>query len=474
MILGDTIIALASAPGRSPLALIRLSGPATRRIASERLGIDHFQQEGATARHATLSLWNLEAPFARNPIPLRLPVRVIHAPAPRTYTGEDTLEILLPGNPALVDRVLTSLITRADTLPPDAVVRHAAPGEFSARAFLNGKMTIEAAEGVNASIAASSEAELESSARALRAEDAPRWRSWANETATLLALVEAGIDFTDQEDVVAISTQDLRDRAAQLAREIEENTGGRRSLAAARHIPLVVLAGKPNAGKSTLMNALLGRKRSVVSEHAGTTRDILIERADLSSLAPGSPEIELADTAGLDTHDPDNPDPIAADMQRRARETIAAADLVIWCDPDGAFEDAAGTPPETSAPLIRVRTKADRPSIRADAPSRSIIHVCALDGWNLAELARAIAHTVATSARASSAGGTRILLARHALALAEAHHRLESVVAMTSARDDAAIATQLRLALDALGSITGRLSPDDVLGLIFSRFCVGK
>lgn len=494
MTLGDTIVACASPPGRSARALVRVSGPGSRRLAEARLGIgpDIWQ---AGAFEATFRLPRAQRVASARALDgrsadatLPLAVRVILSVAPRSYTGEDAIEIIIPGNPVLVERVIDALCDDATTEHP---VRRAGPGEFSARAYLNGKLTIEAAEGVSATIHAASEAELEAARRAMRGEDAASWRAWTDEAATLLALVEAGIDFTDQEDVVAIVTPVLLARADALRAAIAGVLGGERAASVARHTPRVVIAGRPNAGKSTLLNAIIGRRRAVVSDQAGTTRDLLVEVVDLSRLAPGGPEIELVDMAGLDpgdAHGSKSPAERAIDqavegqMRSRAREAIGQADVVLWCDPDARFEAGDGIAPAASATVVRVRTKADRVGgpasggVAEGSQGSDVVPVCALDGWNLGVLASRVAESVVRSRAAAASGAGHALLARHRRALAEAEGTLGEAVSLAGrhARDDAAIAAALRTTVDALGSITGRLSPDDVLGLIFARFCVGK
>lgn len=490
MILGDTIVACATPPGRSARAMVRVSGSGARYLADVRLGIG---AEGwrAGASEATFRLARAEGVGGeRAPgvsvvdATLPLPVRVIVSVAPRSYTGEDAVEIILPGNPALVERVIEALCDGGTATHP---VRRAGPGEFSARAYLNGKLTIEEAEGVSATISAANEAELEAARRAMRGDEAGTWRAWTDEAATLLALVEAGIDFTDQDDVVAIATPELLARAEVLRAAIAGALGGDRAALAARHTPRVVIAGRPNAGKSTLLNAMVGRRRAVVSDEAGTTRDLLVERVDLSRLTPGGPEIELVDMAGLDPGEGRGSEVTAegavrSRMRSRAAEAIAQADVVLWCDPDGRFDEGDGIAPGARGAVVRVRTKADRVVACVTGAGGDgsggceVVSVCALDGWNLAGLASRVAEAVSRSAGASASGAGHALLARHRRALAVAEGGVGEIANLTShsARDDAAIAAALREAVDALGSITGRLSPDDVLGLIFARFCVGK
>jgi tRNA modification GTPase len=486
---GDTIVACATPPNRSQRAIVRVSGPAVRPILATRTR--GFALNGQLPRCASTTLLLDPDPRATAPTPhalspLELPALAMAWEAPRSFTGEDALEFLVPGNPLLIERVLNCL---CDAAPECGPVRRALPGEFSARAYLNGRMSVEQAEGVAAMIAAGTADELEAAARLARGEAGEAHRAWADEAATLLALVEAGVDFSDQEGVVTIPTDDLIRRAVALASSIGELLGGEQSAAHALHTPSIVLIGAPNAGKSTLMNALLGRRRSIVSSERGTTRDVLAEPLDLSRWLPGAPESRLVDIAGIDADAGSLSHTIDAAAQRRARAAVRDADLLLWCDPDARFDDPDIANLVSTRATIRVRTKADRvldvASMRpaaatvataAPSPAAADLAICALDGWNLdvlgSMIARRLTHAPATGA------SSRVVVARHRRALAEARARLLDAAARARRgadhTDPAMVAADLRSALDALATITGGLTPDEVLGRVFSRFCIGK
>lgn len=465
MRLDDTIAAIATPPGRSARALVRLSGPACPDIAQENFAGEIATGTSGPARFILGSVRSdRRGVAATTAVACLLTMR----PAPASYTGEDTIEMLLPGHPGLLARILARLTQRPD-------VRLAEPGEFSARAYLNGRMSLTEAEGVAMTIAAQNEQELHAARRTLRGESGRNSLEISDALAGALALVEAGIDFADEEDVVSIAPADLLARLRSIEKKISIEVGAEARRARSER-PRFVLIGHPNAGKSTLLNALLGRRRAVVSSAIGTTRDAIEAELDLSDVYPGAGVVDLIDIAGLDDspsiHDDDRHASHAATADEAAREAalreIQRADALILCAPDGRFPHLP-TPDER--PVIRVRTKADLPGTeRADDG----IAVCALDGWNLPSLERAIADA------ANAASGECLLAPRHTEAYRLALDRIESARRCVDAgpadrlRDAELIAQDLRLALDAVCSITGRMTPDDVIGRIFATFCIGK
>jgi len=444
----DTIVAQASAHGRAERAVVRLSGPQVPRVLR---AIADVCPERRGVHLCRIALGDAEPA-------LRCPAVVLRSPAPASYTGEECAELLLPGNPHLVERVIRRCCAEEG-------VRRAGPGEFTERAYLAGKLSLDEAEGVAALIAAHSAADLDAAGRLFRGETGAVYAAWADELASLLALVEAGIDFTDQEDVVPISPSALRSRLGALRDAMQARAAGQRAEQSAGLLPLVALVGPPNAGKSTLFNALLGRSRSVVADEAGTTRDAIIEELHLDESAGPGLAVRLADLPGLDG---DAPGPAALAAQARAREVLSQADALLHCDPRGLFERAASVLPR-GVPVLRVRTKADLPG-----GAGADVEVCALDGWRLDVLRRGIAD-VALGGVSSCA----VALARHGRAIAGAASILDGLARglEREARSLVApelIAEGLRAALTRLEEVLGRLTPDDVLGRIFATFCVGK
>lgn len=436
------IVAIASPPGRSLRGIVRMAGARCLELAAECMS-------PLSARRSVASTC-----FALGDA--TLPVDVVVYRGPASYTGEDAVEIIAPGNPLLLERIMTSLLEAAVRCGIDA--RSAEPGEFTYRAYRAGRLDLDQAEGVATAIAARSDAEL-AAARVL-ANDALACiaRTLMQRLAESLALVEAGIDFTDEEDVVAIAPDDLAERIdaidAEIARVLERAVG----LEAIEGLPWVVLDGPPNAGKSTLFNALLGRERAVVSDVAGTTRDVIAEPLRLDGA-----EVLLVDVAGEESAQ----ETIEEAMQGARRDAIARADLVLRCSPPGEALAAA-----TEA-VLPVRTKADLVGDVADG-------VSARTGAGIPELRAAIAGQLARRG-VSLAADALIVRPRHDSAMRSVRRFLEEArVILEVSRgqrhiaDAELVAATLRHALDDLGLVAGSITPDDVLGLVFSRFCVGK
>ncbi len=453
MTTGTTIAAIATGWATSEAAILRLSGPGVADLLRERAGVRLTPHEiiDADLRLADGT---------------QVPCWVMTFAGPASYTGEDSAELILPGNPILLERLLADLLA-------DDRVSEAAPGEFSARAFMAGKLTLEQAEGIAATIAARTEAQLDAARSLARNERGERVTGWADTLATALALVEAGIDFTDQEDVIPIGAGRLASRLADLRAAIAGDCAADRADTAVDRDPIVVLAGRPNAGKSTLFNALLGRRRAVTSEQPGTTRDRLAEPLDLSEWVPGALSVQLTDLAGIDHgfDDETAQGRIDAEAVEVAERAITDADVILYCDPTGRFRTSLSE--RAAATTIRVRTMADRGGAAGD----ETLAVCALDGWNLPVLRRAIAD----AAVAVHDSGDTNLLPRHRRALVRATHEIDAALGRLAGLGPndpipapELAAGHLRDALDALSELTGRISPDDVIGRVFATFCVGK
>lgn len=456
----DTIAAIATAAGHAPRAAVRISGVRTREVLAHLLG------EQVPPRRAFRAIARVGSCASGAGEAIALPVLVVRFEGPRSYTGEDAAEIVFAGSPHVAMLMMESILACP-------CVRQAEPGEFTARAFLAGKLTLSQVEGVGALIASRNEAQLAASRELLSGRAGERYRAAADDLTTLLALVEAGIDFTDQEDVVAIPRERLAGRLGELAAKIGTMLTPVRS-----HVrttdPLVVLYGVPNAGKSTLFNALLGRGRSVASDVEGTTRDAIIEPLRLEDEDGAIYTVQLADLPGRSGDWAHDQAELARSMHRVIREVVARADVVLWCDPQGAFESrGTGSPTELNdrAAVLRVRTCSDIPGGAGGDTS-----VCALTGEHLGDLRRLIAQ-IAVHAVEAEAG---VLVPRHARALATAHQAILACKAMCDGEQGIGLAQPeaaaglMREALSALGELVGQVSPDDVIGRVFATFCVGK
>ncbi len=446
---GTTIVAISTAPGIGARGMVRISGPQTRELAERTLDL----------ALSTRGVYSARLSLTRR---CTLPVLAMFYPGPRSYTGEDTLELLVPGGAPILARVLEAVLAQEG-------IELAQPGEFSARAYMNGRLGLAQAEGIALRISALHSDALRAADTLLDGRYGQQCNAWVDEIAGLLALVEAGVDFADQEDVVPIAPQDLSRRLAELQRQLVEQAGAGVGARVVDDQPTAVLVGRPNAGKSALFNALLGQQRAVVSEQAGTTRDALRELLDLSRELPGSGVIELVDLAGLAER---GIDVIDTQAQQHARELISGADVVLWCDPSGAFDQRSfEVRPDT--PMVRVRTKSDLPSTHPG--DRSSVPVCAFDPTTLGVLRRAIADA---TTRASGTG-VGVFVPRHRRALRTAIHAIADTLEhldpdAPSLGNPELIALGLREALDALGELVGEVSPDDVIGRVFATFCVGK
>jgi len=444
----DVIVAHASAPGDSRMAVVRVSG---NQAFSALKALDLQMPAGTVRRCVRAVLLRLQS--------AQLPCYVACMPGPGSYTGEDSFELLVPGHTEIIRRTIAAL---CDAAPG---TRLAAPGEFTLRAFEQGRLTLEQAEGVAATIAARTDAEVHAAAMLRSGVVGRRVHDISEAIADMLALVEAGIDFTDQEDVVAITRQDLGDGIAAAIAALQKMVDGSVPLERLASAPWVVFSGPTNAGKSALMNALLGQQRAVVAEVAGTTRDVLVEPWRVHGKT-GALELLLVDAPG-EMHDASGLDALG---QRMRDHAMRRATITLQCS-----TDASSTSTHNNN-TIQVRTKCDQAST---IDSGDAICTSAKTGAGLEQLTNAVART-AENLGATTVSESMVLADRHHALIHEAIDHLyatQQVCAVGQGRQVAhpeLIAAALHGALESLGGISGRLAADDILGRIFSRFCVGK
>lgn len=464
---GDTIVAVSSAPGRGLRSLVRVSGPGVQPVIQRHLSFEGEIPERSLVR-CTFTL----AGGAEGEDQARLPVLVWNATGPGTFTREDTLEIQLVGNRVLVERVVDAIIIGDD----DRDVRLAEAGEFTHRAFAAGRIDLTRAEGIAATIGAVSDAQLQA-AKMLRSGQLGQWAETMVDTLGLsLALVEAGIDFVDQEDVVPILPGELDERLQAIETQLKQMLSNSRNWASVESIPWVVMVGQPNVGKSTLFNALLGRTRAVVSSVAGTTRDVLAEPLRLEQVDGEVVEVMLVDVAGFEAGE----GVIDQQMQLGVQRAMGRAELILHVSESGVDESHPA-----EVPVIRVRSKIDTLDPQGAQSGNSIsgegeIGVSALTGEGLNGLRERISHVIGERAVSLNAQ-VMALQPRHrgemeaALScIRETREMLSSQLEETMLYDMELVALVMRRGLDHLGALGGVMTPDDVIGKVFATFCVGK
>ena len=430
----DTIYALATPPGRGAVAIIRLSGPDTDR-ALEALGAGT-----PSPRLATLRTLRHQGAILDQALVLRFV-------APASYTGESAAELHLHGGRAVVEAI-SGVLAELGLRPAD-------PGEFTRRAFENGRMDLAQAEAVADLVDAETAAQASQALGQLDGALSAAYAGFRRDLLTALALVEAEIDFPDEDvpDHLARSAGPVLDRLLQaLDAALADADRGRRVREGYR----IVLIGETNAGKSALFNALVRREAAIVTPIAGTTRDVLD-----AELIIGGYAVTLSDTAGLRQSD----DPVEAEGVRRARARAETADLRLWVrapgDPEGAA--AAFARPDD----LTIWTKAD---LGAGSAGPGIA-VSAVTGEGLQLLHDTVADRLARDL--SGADFPTVTRERHRRRLAEAAESVRAARGRLNAAPELA-GEDLRRAADALSRVTGAIGVEDVLGEVFSTFCIGK
>ncbi|MBN9599394.1 MAG: tRNA uridine-5-carboxymethylaminomethyl(34) synthesis GTPase MnmE [Afipia sp.] len=440
----QTIYALASGRPPSAIAVVRLSGPQAG------LALETLCGRVPAPRVATLATLR-----AGDGEPIDESV-ALWFPGPHSATGEDVAEFQVHGGRAVVAALF-------DALAAIEGLRPAEPGEFTRRAFENGKLDLTEAEGLDDLIHADTDRQRRQALRHLKGLLGARAEDWRRQIIEASALIEAGIDFSDEGDVQQELLTPALQRIAALKAEIAETLQFAGRGERLRDGLIVAIAGPPNAGKSTLLNRLARREVAIVSPHAGTTRDVIEVHLDLD----GYP-VTLLDTAGMR----DTDDPVEQEGVRRARDRARQADLVLWLSE--AAKQGGDRPPAdlttTGAPVWTLRNKVDLARGAANQGAARFA-ISAATGEGLPEL---IAALVAFAQEYFGAGEAALVSrARHRdmlRATVEALGRAEAAVD----RGEELLAEELRIAIHSLGRLTGRVDVEDILDVIFREFCIGK
>jgi tRNA modification GTPase len=446
----ETIVAAATPPGRGGVGIVRISGPKAPELAAVMLG------DLPRARHASLARF-LDA--GGEPIDVGL---ALFFPAPHSYTGEHVLELHGHGGPL----VMEALVSRAVQLG----ARRALAGEFTQRAFLNDKLDLAQAEAIADLIDAGSREAARAAMRSLQGEFSAMVRGLTEAVIELRTYVEAAIDFPEEE-IDFLADRELAERFAAVRAHFAGVSDSARQGRLLREGMTVVIAGRPNAGKSSLLNRLAGYDAAIVTPLPGTTRDVVREHISLDGMP-----LHVLDTAGLRA----GGDLVEEEGMRRAQAEMLRADRVLFVidaaeDPAGAAfrEERARLPAEV--PLTLVFNKCDLAvglpvADTLSGPPR--LCVSALTGSGLAELR---AHLERCMGYQSAEGGAISARRRHLEALARARaHTEEAARQLAESRAGELVAEELRAAQQALNEITGEFTSEDLLGRIFSGFCIGK
>lgn len=438
----QTIFALSSGRPPSAIALVRISGSQAGQIVTALAGRMPLPR---TATRALLK------DVGQRPIDDAV---LLWFPAPASATGEDVAEFHVHGGRAVLAALFAALSGFEN-------VRAAEPGEFTRRAFENGKLDLTEAEGLDDLIHADTDRQRRQALRQLKGLLGDRARDWRARIIEASALIEAGIDFSDEGDVPAELIAPALAKVKTLLAEIQEALAGQGRSERLRDGLVVAIAGPPNVGKSTLMNALARREVAIVSPHAGTTRDVIEVQLDLD----GYP-VTIIDTAGIRETD----DPVEQEGVRRARARAADADLVLWLADTLPAVVQHGGP----APVWTVRNKIDletpgRPL--ADAPGQGTFQISASRGDGLPELIAALVGFAESYFGGGEAG--LIGRTRQRQLLQETAVGLERCIETVGEGEELA-AEELRRAAHSLGRLLGRVDVEDILDVIFREFCVGK
>ena len=447
----ETICAIATPPGHGGVGVVRISGTSIDDLAARLIGCLPEPRHAALVKVFDAAGQVMDTGLA------------LYFPAPHSFTGEHVLELQLHGSPVVLEMVLRACVA--------AGARRAGPGEFSQRAFINDKLDLAQAEAIADLIAASSEQAARAAKRSLEGVFSKQVHALANQVTELRVYVEAALDFPDEE-IDFLTEGNVLGKVRKLIDDTDGLLDKARTGRLLNDGLRIAIVGKPNAGKSSLFNALVKRDAAIVTEIPGTTRDVVRETIHLAGIP-----VTLADTAGLR----DTEDVVEREGVRRARAELAEADLVLWVvdvnDPE------PGPAPETTAPMLRLVNKIDLGKENAEPPtasagddsvirSRDTVLISVLTGEGLDALDRAVAEQFVT---AEASTGEFTARGRHVeqIEVALLHLNAANTVLERTGSGELA-AEELRRAAEALGEITGHVHSDELLGKIFSSFCIGK
>ncbi len=456
--LEDTITAIASPPGPAERGIIRISGPEAMLIVSRMFASEESGNQWQLSRLPRRWPGKVNISVFCRPVPAAL----LFWPTRRSYTGQMMAELHLPGSEPILEAVLEDVCRYG--------ARMARRGEFTMRAFLAGRMDLLQAEAVHGVIEATDHDELQRALGQLGGGITGRLRTLREDLISLLGDLEAGLDFVD-EDIEFVSREEICRRLTQARNLIQGLVEDSSARLPAGHRRRIVLAGLPNAGKSTLFNALTGARNAIVSPIAGTTRDYVSAIMSLGHLS-----VELIDTAGWE----ETADVIMHQAQVFRQEQVEAADLVVWCraadltaEQRQNDEDLRQRMTRSDADVLTVRTRCDLVPAEVPADARECV-VSAANGMGLEELRNQLAAALGSANRArTELLGTSAVRCRESLtrSLACLEHALE---AASRALGDELISMELRQTLRELQVVLGEVYTDDLLDHIFSHFCIGK